>query len=402
MRIAQISPLHESVPPRLYGGTERIVHYLTEELVREGHDVTLFASGDSETSARLVPCCDKALRLSGARDPLVHHVLMLEKVFQHAREFDVIHSHIEYPAYPIIRRQPETPVLTTTHGRMDLPGLEPLYGEYSEIPLVSISDSQRAPLPGAGWRGTVHHGLPAGFLSLREEHRGYLAFLGRVSPEKRLDSAIRIAVAAGIPLEIAAKVDKQDEDFFHAEIEPLLRHPLVRFHGEIGDAEKQDFLGGAMALLFPVDWPEPFGLVMIEAMACGTPVIARARGSVPEVMRDGVSGFVIETEEQAVEAVRRIPSLSRAACRAYFEERFSAARMAGDYLALYRALIKEKRDGGMPVFLGGAAASVQAADWRTHGGGHQRKRQVLHNGQLLPGREAEPGAQARRDLRRFR
>jgi glycosyltransferase involved in cell wall biosynthesis len=400
MRIAQISPLFESVPPKFYGGTERIVHYLTEELVREGHEVTLFASGDSQTSARLVPICDQALRLQGVHDPIVHHVVMLEKVFQRSREFDVIHSHVEYLAYPLIRRHPETPVLTTAHGRMDLPELECLYREFPEMPMVSISDSQRAPLPWINWAGTVHHGLPPAQLSPLPQPRGYLAFLGRVSPEKRLDSAINMAVQAGMRLEIAAKVDKADRDYFHSRIEPWLDHPLIHFRGEIGDLDKQEFLGNAAALLFPVDWPEPFGLVMIEAMACGTPVIARSCGSVPEVMKDGVSGFVIRTDEEAVAAVGRIPSLSREACRRYFDERFTAGRMARDYVELYRKLIRDKGEGGSPGAEGGAGEND--TDWRAHGGGHQLKRQVLHNGQLLPGRKAEPGAQARRDLRRIR
>jgi glycosyltransferase involved in cell wall biosynthesis len=393
LRIAQISPLFESVPPRLYGGTERIVHYLTEELVRQGHEVTLFASGDSRTSATLVPVCDEALRLQGVKDPFIPHIVEIEKVFQRSLDFDVIHNHIEYLAYPLIRRHAETPVISTLHGRLDLPELRCLYEEFGEMPVVSISDSQRSPLPGANWQGTVYHGLPADHFSLVEKPRGYLAFLGRVSQEKRLDTAINIAIRSGIPLEIAAKVDRDDKDYFHARIEPLLDNPLIKFHGEIEEARKQEFLGNALALLFPVDWPEPFGLVMIEAMACGTPVIARSCGSVPEVMRQGVSGYVVDDEDEAVAAVGRIASLDRAACRAYFEERFTAGRMASDYVALYGKLIGEKRES--------EAAQADPPDWRAHGGGHQPKRQVLHNGQLLPGRKAEPGSQARRDVRRI-
>ncbi|HLP42452.1 MAG TPA: glycosyltransferase family 4 protein [Fibrobacteria bacterium] len=388
MRIAQISPLYESVPPRLYGGTERIVHFLTEELVRTGHEVTLFASGDSKTSAALVPVCGRALRLSDSREPVASHVVQLEQAFRRAGEFDVIHSHVDYLVFPFARRHPGVPVLATLHGRLDLPELLTLYQEYPEARLISISDSQRAPLPGIAWAGTVHHGLPPGLYRPNPKPGRYLAFLGRVSPEKGLASAIDIAVAAGIPLRIAAKVDRFDRDFFETDIRHRLDHPLVDFIGEIGEREKQDFLGNALALLFPIDWPEPFGLVMIEAMACGTPVIARRRGSVPEVMRHGVSGFVFEHDSEAVEAVWRVPDLSRMGCRRYFEERFAARRMAEDYVAIYQ----KAAEGAGPA----------SRDWRGNGGSHPRQRRVLHPGQLLPGREAEPGPEGRRDLRRLR
>ncbi len=388
MRIAQISPLYESVPPTMYGGTERIVHFLTEELVKLGHDVTLFASGDSRTSARLEPICGQALRLGNVEEPLACHLVSLETAFRRLGEFDVVHSHIEYLAYAFARRHPEVPIVSTLHSRQDLPALQSLYREYPDVLAVSISDAQREPLSWIDWMATVYHGLPEDYLPFHPGPGGYLAFLGRVSPEKGLLSAIDIAIRAGLPLRIAAKIDPKDREFFDARIRPRLSHPLIEYLGEIGDAEKAGFLGGATALLFPIDWPEPFGLVMIEAMACGTPVIARRRGSVPEVMRDGVSGFTFETDAEAVEAVGRVGGLSRAACRAYFEERFTARRMAEDYMRVYRTAEE--------------LAAEPAEDWRSDGGGHQRQRQVLHHGQLLPGREAEPGPQARRHLRRIR
>jgi glycosyltransferase involved in cell wall biosynthesis len=339
VRIAQVSPLFESVPPKLYGGTERVVSFLTEELVSLGHDVTLFASADSQTSARLVPCVPRALRLDrNAVDHLAHHVRMVEEVVERAAEFDVIHFHIEYLHFPMARLL-QCAHVTTVHGRLDTPDLGPLYRTFSSVPLVSISDAQRAPLPFAGWQATVYHGLPADLFSFHPQRGGYLAFLGRVSPEKGLDRAIEIATRVRMPLKIAAKIDAKDRAYFEAEIVPRLRNPLVEFIGEINEEQKGPFLGGAAALLFPVDWPEPFGLVMIEAMACGTPVVAFRRGSVPEVMRDGVSGFVIDGMEDAVEATRRAVGLSRANCRAYFEERFLAERMARDYLALYAELV---------------------------------------------------------------
>jgi glycosyltransferase involved in cell wall biosynthesis len=339
VRIAQVSPLYESVPPKLYGGTERVVSFLTEELVKQGHDVTLFASGDSVTAAELVPCAPAALRLDAAcLDQLAHHVGMVEEVFRRAPEFDVIHFHIDYVHFPLARRQ-RVPHLTTLHGRLDIPDLVPLYRAFADVPVVSISDAQRAPLPFANWQGTVYHGLPPGLFSFHPEPGKYLAFLGRISPEKRVDRAIEIAKRVQMPLKIAAKVDKNDRAYFESDIKPLLDHPLVEFVGEIDERQKNDFLGGAAALLFPVDWPEPFGLVMIEAMACGTPVVAFRCGSVPEVMRDDVSGYVVAEMDEAVQATRRAVALSRAGCRAYFDERFGAARMAEDYLQIYQELV---------------------------------------------------------------
>ncbi|HKP98252.1 MAG TPA: glycosyltransferase family 4 protein [Fibrobacteria bacterium] len=381
MRIAQVSPLYESVPPKFYGGTERIVHYLTEELVKQGHQVTLFASGDSRTSAELVPGWERALRLGNVADPLAHHLLMVEKVFQRSGEFDVIHSHVDYLPYPLIRRYPDVPVVTTLHGRLDLPELEPMYREFREIPVISISDSQREPISWANWQGTVHNGLPPDLYDFHPKPGGYLAFLGRISPEKRPDLAISIAIRSGLPLKMAAKVGRPDEDYFHDHIKPLLAHPLIEFVGEIGEGGKAGFLGNAVALLFPVDWPEPFGLAMIEAMACGTPVIALRKGAVPEVVRDGVSGFVVRDEDEAVAAVAAAAALDRAACRAYFEERFTDKRMAEDYLRIYLSL----------------AQAYGRADGGTHNGGGY----VLHHGRLLAGGEAEQGAEARRDLRRL-
>jgi len=340
MKIAQVSPLYEAIPPKLYGGTERVVSFLTEELVRRGHEVTLFASGDSRTSAKLVPIVPKALRLDpGSKDWISAHIFQLEQVVRRAGEFDVIHFHVDTLAFPFARRI-STPHLSTLHGRLDLPELVPLYQEYREHPVVSISDDQRRPLPFARWVGTVHHGLPLDLLSFQAGPGSYLAFLGRISPEKRPDRAIEIAKRAGIPLKIAAKVDRADKDYFEDVVKPLLDDPLVEFVGEVDEKGKQDFLGNALALLFPIDWPEPFGLVMIEAMACGTPVVAFRRGSVPEVMEDGVTGFVVDTLDQAVEAVEKALSLDRRACRRVFEERFSVARMARDYLRLYAKVTK--------------------------------------------------------------
>ena len=341
MRIAQVSPLFEAVPPKYYGGTERIVSYLTEELVRRGHQVTLFASGDSETRARLIAPCRRALRLDkNAVDHIVHHILELEMVFQRVHEFDVIHYHIDYLHYPLSRRH-HVPHVTTLHGRLDMPDLENLYNEFTDMPVISISNAQRAPLPHIRWVGTVYHGLPRDLYRFREQHGKYLAFLGRISPEKRCDQAIRIARQLGMPLKIAAKVDRVDKDYFDSVIRPLMDTPLVEYIGEIGEGEKDEFLGNAYALLFPIDWPEPFGLVMIEAMACGTPVIAYRRGSVPEVMEDGVTGFVVSTLEEAIEATRRVIELDRRRIREVFEERFTVERMASDYLAIYQRLIEE-------------------------------------------------------------
>ena len=338
VRIAQVSPLYESVPPKLYGGTERIVSYLTEELVRQGHEVTLFASGDSVTKARLVPVVPQALRLCNeCIDTMAHHVLELEQVAQRAENFDVVHFHIDYLHFPISRHHSYQHV-TTLHGRLDLPDLVPLYQEFSDMPVVSISDSQRTPIKTANWQGTVYHGLPADLYQFHPGPGQYLAFLGRISPEKRADLAIEIARRAGLPLKIAAKVDKVDTDYFQVEIKPLLAQPHVEFIGEINEQQKDDFLGNASALLFPIDWCEPFGLVMIEAMACGTPVIAFRRGSVEEVMVPGQSGFICDTVEEAVEAVNRVKQLDRAQCRRVFEERYTVTRMARDYAEIYRRL----------------------------------------------------------------
>jgi glycosyltransferase involved in cell wall biosynthesis len=341
MKIAQVAPLMESVPPRLYGGTERIVSYLTEELVAQGHDVTLFASGDSLTGAHLLPCTVKALRLSDVKDPIPYHLIMLDEVRRLAPAFDVLHFHVDMLHYPVIRDFAWRTV-TTMHGRLDLPDMHPLYSAFSEAPLVSISDNQRKPMPPVKWAGCIHHGLPQNLLRPLGERRGdYLAFLGRISPEKRPDRAIEIAVRAGRELRIAAKVDKVDRDYWREEIEPLVRrHANVHYIGEIGDAEKAEFLGNAAALLFPIDWAEPFGLVMIEAMACGTPVIAWNRGSVPEVVDPGVTGFVVSSLEEAVSAVSLIGNLDRRRIRDVFDQRFTAERMARDYVAIYRRLLE--------------------------------------------------------------
>ena len=340
-RIAQIAPLMESVPPQLYGGTERIVSYLTEELVRQGHDVTLFASGDSKTAARLVPCCDVALRLDpSVKDPMPHHLMMLEEVRQQADDFDVLHFHIDLLHAPLIREFSDRTV-TTLHGRLDLPDLKAFYRTFWDLPIVSISQDQRRPISAANWVGNVYHGLPRDLLPFRRypADGGYLAFVGRISPEKRPDSAIEIAARAGLPLKIAAKIDKVDQAYWDDVIAPMVRaNPNVEFIGEVNEGEKGAFLGNARALLFPIDWPEPFGLVMIEAMACGTPVIAFRRGSVPEVIEDGVTGLVVDTIDQAVEAVKRVDSLDRATILASFERRFAVERMAGDYLEIYRHL----------------------------------------------------------------
>ncbi|MFW6076100.1 MAG: glycosyltransferase family 4 protein [Chloroflexota bacterium] len=337
MRIAQASPLYESVPPKLYGGTERVVSWLTEELVKQGHEVTLFASGDSQTSATLVPMTGQALRLNpNAVDYLAHHVYMLEQVCSRIDEFDIVHFHGDYLHYPLMRRI-GAPHLTTLHGRIDLPDLKPIFQEFAGMPVVSISNSQRLPAMHLNWLGTVYHGLPVERFAFQPEPGDYLAFLGRISPEKRVDRAIEIARRVGMPLKIAAKVDRVDHDYFKCEIEPLLADPLVEYIGEIGDDEKEAFLGNAYALLFPIDWPEPFGLVMIEAMACGTPVVAFRRGSVPEVIDHGVTGFIVDSVEAAVKATTRIDGLSRWRCRQVFERRFSAERMANDYLDIYRS-----------------------------------------------------------------
>ncbi|MFM0203955.1 glycosyltransferase family 4 protein [Paraburkholderia fungorum] len=343
MRIAQIAPLHEAVPPKLYGGTERVVSYLTEALVEQGHDVTLFASGDSQTSAKLEAFWPQALRLDPTiRDVMAPHMLLLEEVRRRADEFDVLHFHIDYYPFSLFARQP-VPFLTTLHGRLDLPELQPIFNTFSDVPVVSISDNQRIPLQQANWLQTVYHGLPENVLTpIKDVEPGYLAFLGRVSPEKGLDRAIRIAGQAGMKLKVAAKIDKADRAYYEEVIKPLMALPHVEYIGEIGEGEKREFLGNAHALVFPIDWPEPFGLVMIEAMACGTPVVAFNRGSVPEVIENGVSGFVVEDEISAVAAVKRLHTLPRAKVRAAFEARFSSKVMAKNYVATYEALLRQK------------------------------------------------------------
>jgi len=341
MRIAQVAPLFESVPPKLYGGTERVVSYLTEELVRQGHEVTLFASGDSATTARLVAACPRALWQEGScRESLPHHVRLLELVRREAQRFDLIHFHLDYVHLPVVAGLP-CPTVTTLHGRLYPPDEEGLFAVYPEVPLVSISNDQRRPLPAANWQATVYHGLPLDLHSFRDEPGSYLAFLGRISPEKGLDRAIEIARRAGLPLRVAAKVYPEERAYYEREIVPLIRGSRwVEFLGEVGGTAKDAFLGRARALLFPIDWAEPFGLVMIEAMACGTPVVAFRRGSVPEVMVDGVTGFVVDDVPWAVEAIGQVSSLSRRRCRQVFVERFSATRMARDYLEVYRTLIE--------------------------------------------------------------
>lgn len=338
LRIAVVAPLYESVPPRLYGGTERVVSYLTEELVRQGHDVTLFAAGDSVTRARLVPICGCGLRLDGGcLDSLAPHMVLLDMVAAAAAEFEVIHFNIDYLHFPLTRRL-HLKAVNTVHGRLDIPDLVPLYRRFDDLPLVSISNAQRRPLPWAHWIATVHHGLPTELYDFRSRPGSYLAFLGRISPEKRPDRAIAIARRAGLPLRIAAKVDKADQAYFDERIRPLLQEPGVEFIGEIGEADKNVFLGEAMALLFPIDWPEPFGLTMIESMACGTPVIAFPGGSVPEVVRNGVNGYVVHDIDEAVAAVHKCHGFDRQVCRRDFEVRFAAERMARDYVEVYRRL----------------------------------------------------------------
>jgi glycosyltransferase involved in cell wall biosynthesis len=336
MKIAQISPLIESVPPRLYGGTERVVAYLTEELVRQGHEVTLFASGDSNTSAELIPCSKQALRLDpAARDHLPHHVAMLEQVKRAAHRFDIVHFHTDFIHFPIFSGTPHV-TLTTLHARQDSFELRHLYRTFPTMPLVSISEAQRTPIPDANFAGTVLHGLPKGLLPARDvAGGGYLAFLGRISPEKRLDRAIEIARASGLPLKIAAKIDRADQAYFTECIAPLLNTEGVEFVGEIDERQKAGFLGNARALLFPIDWPEPFGLVMIEAMACGTPVLAFNCGSVPEVINQGVTGIVVDTVREAIGALNAVLALDRRRIRGRFEQRFTAQRMASDYVRLY-------------------------------------------------------------------
>jgi glycosyltransferase involved in cell wall biosynthesis len=338
MHIAQIAPLTEAIPPKLYGGTERVVSWITEELIALGHEVTLFASGDSVTSAQLEAIWPRALRLDGSvRDPNALHMAMLERVCRRAGDFDFLHCHLDYYPFSLLSRQP-TPFATTLHGRLDLPEHQPVFDTFSAVPVVSISNAQRRPLPQANWVRTVHHGLPEKLLEPRPVRPSYFGFLGRIAPEKGIDRAIRIAEHCGVPLKVAAKVDRADRDYYDELIEPMMRSGNVEFIGEISDKEKSEFLSGAIALLVPIDWPEPFGLVMIEAMACGTPVIAFNRGSVPEIIDDDVTGFIVEDINGAIGAVDRLGHLSRDKIRRRFEARFTARRMAQDYLRVYRSL----------------------------------------------------------------
>ena len=344
MKIAQVSPLFESVPPKTYGGTERVVHYLTEELVREGHDVTLFASGDSVTSARLHAVMPEALRLARQKhDPAVCHMLELATVERHAEDFDIIHFHTDFLHFPLARHLP-VPHVTTLHGRLDLPDLQAVYREFRDMPVISISDHQRTPLPMARWIGTVYNGIPEAFYTFRDRPGEYLAFLGRMSPEKGAETAIEIALRAGIPLKMAAKVDPIDQAYFDERIRPKLQHSLIEYVGEVDESGKNELLGGARALVFPIAWPEPFGLVMIEAMACGTPVIAHRLGSVPEVMIDGTTGYIVSGIAEAVAAVERVDEIERGACRRHFEAHFSARSMTRGYLDLYheQLMLSEK------------------------------------------------------------
>ena len=342
MKVAQVAPLYESVPPKLYGGTERVVSYLTEEFVTMGHEVTLFASGDSETNAQLVPCCPRSLRLDNkCKDQLAHHFVMLEEVMERANDFDIIHFHVDYLHFPISKLC-GLPNVTTLHGRLDMKELVPLYRKYRGMPVISISQHQRKPLCWANWAGNVYHGLPPGLLPQGSGNGKYLAFLGRISPEKRVDRAIEIALRAGMPLKIAAKVDRADREYFEETIKPLLNHPGIEFIGEITERQKASFLGDAYAYLFPIDWPEPFGLTMIEAMACGTPTIAFNCGSVPEILSENVSGFIVETVAEAAEKVRLAGELSRVNCRREFEKRFTASRMAQDYEAVFESILRAR------------------------------------------------------------
>lgn len=342
MKIAQVSPIFERVPPKGYGGTERVISYLTEELVRQGHEVTLFASGDSITGAHLVSSIAQSMR-PDQKNPgwLAYHAIQMDQVASLADSVDVIHFHTDYLHFPLSKAL-RLPHLTTVHGRLDLPELAPLYRHFQDMPLVSISNSQRTPLPWVNWLETVYHGLPPELYSYRAEAGDYFAFIGRISPEKRVDRAIDIARQCGTRLYIAAKIDQADQAYFDEQIKPLLHDPRIEYIGEIGEREKRELLGHATALLFPIDWPEPFGLVMIEAFACGTPVIAYRHGSIPEVMEDGVTGFVVTNQEEAIAAAHRVGALDRERCRAVFERRFTAAHMAENYLAVYRRVLRDQ------------------------------------------------------------
>ncbi|MDR5794999.1 MULTISPECIES: glycosyltransferase family 4 protein [unclassified Caballeronia] len=342
MRIAQVSTLYESVPPRRYGGIERVVSWLTEELVKMGHDVTLFASADSRTRAKLVASSDCAVRLlEDTADPQAFHFAMLEDVVRASGDFDIVHFHTDYMSFPYARRLDAAHV-TTLHWRLDVPGLDALYRRFADVPLVSISDAQREPMPWAGWTATVHHGMPAALLPFQARAEQHLAFVGRIAPSKGPDAAIRIARRANVPLRIAAKIDEADRPYFIRDVEPLIEAPHVEFVGELDDHGKRGLLGHARAMLFPIAWPEPFGIAMIEALACGTPVIAFGRGSVPEIIEHGVSGFIVRDEDEAVEAVARLPEIDRRACRARFEQFFTAERMARAYVEVYERLVRER------------------------------------------------------------
>ncbi len=343
LKIAQVAPLYESVPPKLYGGTERVVSFLTEELVAQGHDVTLFASGDSKTTARLIPIGNESLRLNkNCQDQLVHHVGMLQRVIDESHQFDIIHFHIDYLHFPLSRLL-RLPHVTTLHGRLNIPDLRPFYDLYKDMPVISISHAQRRPLPDVRWVANVYHGITTDLFQPRYSQGKYLAFLGRVSPEKGLNRAIDIAVASGLPLKIAAKIDVSDRDFFERQIRKRLSHPLIEFIGEISESQKNEFLGNAIALLFPIDWEEPFGLVLIEALACGTPVVAWNRGSVPELIRSGRTGYIVKSEYEAVQAIHAIGAIDRKACRRTFEEQFTASRMASDYVAAYNRILESEK-----------------------------------------------------------
>jgi glycosyltransferase involved in cell wall biosynthesis len=342
LRIAQIAPLYESVPPKLYGGTERVVAYLTDALINLGHRVTLFASGDSGTKATLIPICDRALRLYNHLDPLAYHILQLQEVFERGNEFDILHFHTDYLHFPFSYNRNAT-TITTLHGRLDIDDLKPIYEKFHKMPVVSISDSQREPLPMANWIGTVHHGLPLNLYGKGEGKGNYVAFLGRISPEKRVDRAIEIAKRANLKIKIAAKIDKADQAYYEKEIKHLFTEPHVEYLGEIGESEKASLLANAVAMLFPIDWREPFGMVTIEALACGTPVIAFNHGSVSEIIEEGRTGYIVESIDEAVAALERIDEISRDDCRESFENRFSATIMAKKYLQLYEKLLHPEK-----------------------------------------------------------